>query len=344
MAIVAEGERGRVYLAPTPEHGSSCAAKREPEWKPGRRDVHEHPRDFKTPIYGLTKFERPLHPSPARGADDLLRPGAGSARAGEARRARRGPARRRQASRDGGTGATAYADAVAVYLAFAVDQAARSQLHRLCDLEAMQRADSRNTFRAASASDGLGLCRGESLRDCWQATSSDGIDWIVEAICTATSWPSRVCASRLTQRAVQSLSWQGRLHRSALLRQHRLRRSVGLLLRLAAPLAEARVPGPLRYARRAEGRGAGRHALPPRQQGEGGGVLPRRHDAGDAPPRRAGAPGLPGHHLLRLQAGGERWRRRHRQHRLGDVPRRGDSRWLRHQRHVADADRAAATA
>jgi putative DNA methylase len=31
-------------------------------------------------------------------------------------------------------------------------------------------------------------------------------------------------------------------------------------------------------------------------------LLPRRHDAGDAPPRRAGAPGLPGHHLLRLQA------------------------------------------
>ena len=28
----------------------------------------------------------------------------------------------------------------------------------------------------------------------------------------------------------------------------------------------------------------------------------------------------------------------HRQHRLGDLPRRGDPRWLRHQRHLADAD------
>ena len=69
-------------------------------------------------------------------------------------------------------------------------------------------------------------------------------------------------------------------------------------------------PRPLRHARRAEGRGAGRHALSPRQQREGGGVLPRRHDAGDAPPRRAGASGLPGHHLLRLQAVGERRARR----------------------------------
>ena len=139
-------------------------------------------------------------------------------------------------------------------------------------------------------------------------------------------------------------SRQGRLHRPTLLRQHRLRRPVGLLLRLAAPLAEARLPRPLRHARRAQGRGTGGHALPPRQQGEGGGVLPRRHDAGDAPPGRAGAPGLPGHHLLRLQAGRERRRRRHRQHRLGDLPRRGDPRRLRHQRHLADANGARQTA
>ena len=34
----------------------------------------------------------------------------------------------------------------------------------------------------------------------------------------------------------------------------------------------------------------------------------------------------------------------HRQHRLGDLPRRGDPRRLRDQRHLADADRTAATA
>ena len=33
MAIVAEGERGRVYLAPTPEH-EAAARKAKPEWKP----------------------------------------------------------------------------------------------------------------------------------------------------------------------------------------------------------------------------------------------------------------------------------------------------------------------
>ena len=33
MAIVAEGERGRVYLAPMPEH-AAIARKAKPEWKP----------------------------------------------------------------------------------------------------------------------------------------------------------------------------------------------------------------------------------------------------------------------------------------------------------------------
>ena len=145
---------------------------------------------------------------------------------------------------------------------------------------------------------------------------------------------------RTTPRHQIVSSSQDRFHRPALLRQHRLCRPVRLLLRLAAPLAAARLPRPLRHARRAQGRGTGRHALSPRQQGEGRSLLPRRHDASHAPPGRAGAPGLPGHHLLRLQAGRERRRRRHRQHRLGDLPRRGDPRRLRRQRHLAHAHRA----
>jgi putative DNA methylase len=63
-----------------------------------------------------------------------------------------------------------------------------------------------------------------------------------------------------------------------------------------------------------------------------------RHDAGDAQPaRRAGAPGLPGHHLLRLQAERDQGRRWHPQHRLGDFPGGGAARRLRHHRHLADA-------
>jgi putative DNA methylase len=69
-----------------------------------------------------------------------------------------------------------------------------------------------------------------------------------------------------------------------------------------------RFPDLFRHAGGAQGRGTGRHALPPRRQGEGRDLFPRRHDASDAPARRAGTPGLPCHHLLRLQAVRERGR------------------------------------
>ena len=98
MAIVAEGERGRVYLAPTPEHGGR-RAQGEADVEAGRRDLPAKPRGSRRQQLRPDDVRRPLHPPPARGADDLLRPGAGSARAGEARRPRRRPARRRQAPR-----------------------------------------------------------------------------------------------------------------------------------------------------------------------------------------------------------------------------------------------------
>ena len=53
MAIAAEGQRRRIYLAPTNEH--EVAAKVEP---PGcsRWRTTEKSRDFKTPNYGMTTF------------------------------------------------------------------------------------------------------------------------------------------------------------------------------------------------------------------------------------------------------------------------------------------------
>ena len=54
MAIVAEGDRGRVYLAPTPEM-EAIALTAQPEWKP-ETTLPVNPRDFKTPNYGLNTF------------------------------------------------------------------------------------------------------------------------------------------------------------------------------------------------------------------------------------------------------------------------------------------------
>lgn len=54
MAIVAEGERGRVYLAPTPEH-EAIVRQALPEWQPDVA-MPENPRWFSPPLYGLKTY------------------------------------------------------------------------------------------------------------------------------------------------------------------------------------------------------------------------------------------------------------------------------------------------
>lgn len=116
MAIVAEGKRGRVYLSPTQEQIQMAESAR-PTWSP-EMDLPNNPRDFKTPNYGLTKFSdlftaRQLvtlttfsdlvQEAIIRVRDDALSAGMADEGLG---------------LDQGGTGATAYAEAVGVYLGF----------------------------------------------------------------------------------------------------------------------------------------------------------------------------------------------------------------------------------
>jgi putative DNA methylase len=128
MAIVAEGERGRVYLAPTPQM-EAVALTAQPTWKP-EVAMPDNPRWFSPPLYGLKTYgdlftprqlvalttfadlvqearERMKRDASAAGVVDDARP-----------------------LRDGGTGAIAYAESVAVYLAFALSKL----LDRCCAL------------------------------------------------------------------------------------------------------------------------------------------------------------------------------------------------------------------
>ena len=58
MAIVAEGERGRVYLPPTGDGG--VARKAKPEWKPESNSSSRR-SGFRVGNYGMNEMERPLH-------------------------------------------------------------------------------------------------------------------------------------------------------------------------------------------------------------------------------------------------------------------------------------------
>ena len=122
MAIVAEGERGRVYLAPTPEM-EAIALTAQPTWKPDVA-LPVNPRDFKTPNYGLMTFADLFTPRQLVALttfSDLVQEAC--------KRVKRdafaaGLPDDDKPLRDGGTSASAYAEAVGVYLAFALDKVA----------------------------------------------------------------------------------------------------------------------------------------------------------------------------------------------------------------------------
>lgn len=122
MAIVLEGDRGRLYVPPTDEQ-VAAAEVAKPEWKPEVEICH-WPGRTNVVEYGMTRFgdlftDRQLVALTT--FSDLV---------GEAaERVRRdsiaaGLGEDRQPLRDGGQGAQAYSEAVATYLSCAVDYAA----------------------------------------------------------------------------------------------------------------------------------------------------------------------------------------------------------------------------
>lgn len=119
IAVVAEGVRGRVYVTPTPEQVRAAQVERIESGIDA--DVPTNPRWFSPPAYGLTKFSdlftnRQLvalttlsdlvAEARSKALDDALEAGLPS-----------GPR-----LEDGGSGAEAYADAVATYLGISVSR------------------------------------------------------------------------------------------------------------------------------------------------------------------------------------------------------------------------------
>ena len=120
MALVAEGARGRVYLAPTAEH-EDTAHKAKPEWKP-EVEFFQQALGFRVGNYGMTKWsdlftDRQLVALTT--FSDLVQ----KARERVQRDAlAAGLLDDANSLRDGGAGAAAYAEAVGLYLGFSVSK------------------------------------------------------------------------------------------------------------------------------------------------------------------------------------------------------------------------------
>ncbi|MDT8263016.1 hypothetical protein RQ832_07135, partial [Roseomonas sp. DSM 102946] len=121
MAVVAEGNRERVFLAPSVEH-SDAAALAEPAWGPEELVTTPSHDVDRLPMYGMPRWRDAFTPRQLLGLTtfaDLV----GEARARVERdAAAAGVSAEAKPLSEGGLGASAYADAIATYLAFAVDR------------------------------------------------------------------------------------------------------------------------------------------------------------------------------------------------------------------------------
>jgi putative DNA methylase len=125
MAIVVEGDRGRLYLSPTAEH-EAAAGKAKPEWKP-EQSLPNDRRNFWTFEYGLTTFGDLFTPRQLTALttfSDLV--GEATERIYRDATAAQLP-KSDAALRAGGVGAAAYSEAVATYLGIAVSKMSDAQ-------------------------------------------------------------------------------------------------------------------------------------------------------------------------------------------------------------------------
>ena len=177
MAVVAEGARARVYLPPT-KAMEAIARQAQPLWKPDSA-MPSNPRDFKTPNYGLSTFSD-LFTSRQLVAlttfCDLLVEGrerleldAGTADL---------PADSKPVAAEG-SGETAYADAVVMYLAFALSKSVDGS-STICRWM-VQRDSLFSTFSRQAVPMTWDFAEVNLLADCTRSLS-ESIAWTAESI------------------------------------------------------------------------------------------------------------------------------------------------------------------
>lgn len=177
MAIVAEGARGRIYLSPTADQ-VAIAESAKPEWSP-EMDLPNNPRDFKTPNYGLTKFGDLFTPRQLVALNtfsDLVPEAIARVRA-DALTA--GMADDGRGLDSGGNGATAYAEAVGVYLAFSIDKAS-DYWSSICTWHSSKDLI-RNTFGRQAIPMTWDYAETNPFSDS-AGNASSGIDWAYKAL------------------------------------------------------------------------------------------------------------------------------------------------------------------
>jgi len=181
MAVVAEGDRCRVYLPPTDEH-EETARHAKPTWRP-EQELPNDPRNFWTVSYGLTNYADLFT------ARQLVALTTFADLVAEAREKVQHDAAETvailgedaRALRDGGTGPHAYAEAVSVYLAFAISRSA-DRGSSICSWDSSPKMEAlRNTFGRQAIPMVWDFAEGNPISDS-SGNWMNNVEWCARAI------------------------------------------------------------------------------------------------------------------------------------------------------------------
>ncbi|MBE3561330.1 MAG: DUF1156 domain-containing protein [Ktedonobacteraceae bacterium] len=182
MAIVAEGQRGRVYLAPTESH-IAVAATARPAWKPEELVTTPSHDVDRLPMYGMNRWGDAFTPRQLVALTtfaDLVQEVRERVLADAVQAYRQaGLPDDARPLHEGGSGAAAYADAVATYLGMAIDRSA-DYWSAICSWNA-GRDVVRNTF----ARQAIPMVWDFAEANPFSASTGNflgAIDWIAEVI------------------------------------------------------------------------------------------------------------------------------------------------------------------
>ena len=197
MATVVEGPRGRIYLAPAEEQ-EAIARQARPEWKP-ETPLPDDPRNFWTLNYGLTKFGDLFTPRQLVALTELS--DLVSAAIGRCRQdaIATGVPDDGQPLEEVSAGATAYAQAVGVYLAFAVSRSV-DRGSTICTWDNSPKMEAlRNTFARQALPMTWDFAEGNPFSES-SGNWMNNVEWCAKAI---TSFPA-IASGAVSQADAQS--------------------------------------------------------------------------------------------------------------------------------------------
>lgn len=183
IAVVGEAKRGRVYVTPTEAHLKAADVARPADVPEG--DLPKNPRDFKTPNYGLTTWAD-LFTNRQLVALTTLSDLVAETRERAVSDALAAGLPRGDRLENGGSGAEAFGDALATYLAFAISRTT-NKLSSICSWDSSVKMEAvRGVFARQALPMTWDYAEANPFADSSGSYLND-VDWVAKAIANVPS-------------------------------------------------------------------------------------------------------------------------------------------------------------